>query len=290
MHASQRLQWQQLHDAFLQQRLSHAYLLSGIKGLGKTALARAFAALLLCEQHTACQHCHGCILMRAESHPDFIMVSPAEKSQTIKIDQIRAIREKLSQTAHEGGYQVVIIAPADAMLTQAANALLKTLEEPTGQVVIFLIDDQKSALPATIVSRCQKIFFSSHGLDLQGQAQDMKRRDQLLAVLEKIACESANPVALVPPFLNTDNTAIVDSLILLCADIARVQHQVDACYMIYKDKQACCEQIAKKITPIALQYFMDKLLDKKSMITRNIHLNQQLCLEDIFIAWEHYVY
>lgn len=149
-----------LQQAFQQDRLSHAYLLSGIAGLGKTEFAKQFAQFLLCDTNNNCGNCRSCKQMQANTHPDFIFIAPEEKNHSIKIDQIRELGEKLSRTAHHSGYQVVVISPADAMPVQAANALLKTLEEPTGKVIIFLVDNQKSILPATIMSRCQKIFFN----------------------------------------------------------------------------------------------------------------------------------
>src|SRR3990167_3314227 len=178
IQAQQKTQFNLLKNAFAQNRLSHAYLLSGIAGLGKTDFARKFAVFLLCEKKSSCGVCRGCMLMQANNHPDFIWIAPEEKSHTIKIDQIREMSFKLSHTAHSSDYKVVVIAPADAMPVVAANALLKTLEEPSGKTIIFLIDDQKSVLPATILSRCQKIVFSSNHIDLRLHNNALTLRDE----------------------------------------------------------------------------------------------------------------
>lgn len=279
-------QWQLLQSAFAQNRLSHAYLLSGAAGLGKTNFARAFASFLLCEKNTTCGKCRGCLLMQAESHPDFLLIKPEEKSHSIKIDQIRAMSQKTTHTAHCGGYQVVVIAPADAMPMQAANALLKTLEEPSGKIIIFLIDDQKSVLPATIVSRCQKIFFSDNHIDLRLHNNDLTLRDQLLNHLEQIQLRRTNSITLNPAWLKIPLETTVKTLILLCVDMSRVQQSVDLKLIINHDVHGTLSKLAEKISPIVLQKYIEKLLEKKLFISKGINLNHQLCLEDIFIAWE----
>src|SRR3989338_1024053 len=159
----QKTQWETLQNAFLRQRLSHAYLFTGMPGLGKTDLAITFATYLLCDnkQRGACGQCRSCQWMRAKTHPDFLLIQPQEKNHAVKIDQIREINQRVSKTPQCGGYQVVVISPADSMPIAAANALLKTLEEPVGQVIFFLIHDQQHILPATIPSRCQTIYFSN---------------------------------------------------------------------------------------------------------------------------------
>lgn len=210
IHQHQQLQWQLMQTTFAQNRLSHAYLLSGISGIGKTDFAREFATFLLCNNNgsaggslrvKACGTCHHCHLMQANNHPDFMLIKPEEKSTVIKIDQIREMSLKVSQTAHAGGYQIVVISPADAMPVQAANALLKTLEEPNGKIIIFLIDDQKSVLPATIISRCQKIFFSSDQVDLRLYNNALTLRDELLTHLEKIIDRKINSTTFNPTWL-----------------------------------------------------------------------------------------
>lgn len=287
MNPSYQKQFDRLKSAFHQDRLSHAYALSGMSGLRKTDFAREFAAFLLCENKAACGKCRGCLLMKADNHPDFMLIRSEEKSRVIKIDQIREMCEKMAKTAHAGGYQVVIISPADAMPVQAANALLKTLEEPSGKIIIFLIDNQKSVLPATIMSRCQKIFFSADALDLRLHEKALTLRDGLLSHLEKIQLRRVNPILLNQAWLKIELESIFQQLILLCSDLSRLQFANNTSLIINHDVREKLVQVASKISPLALQTFIDKLLDKKSMIARGINLNQQLCLEDVFIEWEN---
>lgn len=284
-------QWQLLQNAYHQNRLSHAYLLSGVSGLGKTHFAREFARFLLCEKEpnhrtSYCGACRGCLLMQAESHPDFMLIQPEEKSHSIKIDQIREMTQKTAQTAHAGGYQVIVISPADAMPVFAANALLKTLEEPTGKIIIFLIDDQKGVLPATIMSRCQKIFFSDAHIDLRKHNNDLTLRDQLLHHLEHIQMRRENAITLNPAWLKIPLENIFQLLILLCVDMSRIQLAVDAKHIINHDVYHQLAKMAEKMSPMALQKFIEKLIEKKLFVSKGINLNQQLCLEDVFIAWE----
>jgi DNA polymerase-3 subunit delta' len=149
-------------DVQRQKRLPHALLLTGQPGMGKVAFADALAQLLLCEHPTEggsapCRQCTGCTLFAAGTNPDFFRVMPAEDSRVIKIDQVRELSENLALTSHGSGCKVAILVPADAMNINAANSLLKTLEEPSDNTVLVLVSAQPERLPATIRSRCQMI-------------------------------------------------------------------------------------------------------------------------------------
>lgn len=162
--------WQRLLARCAQDRLAHALLLSGAAGLGKRAFADAFVATLLCERRgerdegLACGQCRACALLKAGTHPDAVRVTlelrdDGTSRTEITVDQIRVLGERVALTPQFGGLQIVLIDPADAMNASAANALLKTLEEPTPATVIALIADRPARLPATIRSRCQRIDF-----------------------------------------------------------------------------------------------------------------------------------
>lgn len=160
----QKNQWQQLATSRSQNKLPHALLLSGAAGLGKLMFAQSLAAALLCYSPTAdgyaCGTCKSCLLFANDAHPDYIFMPAEESGGVIKIDQIRTIVEINSKTSQISNYQVIIIPDADNMNSSAANALLKTLEEPQGNTVMLLITSRPSALLATIRSRCQMINFS----------------------------------------------------------------------------------------------------------------------------------
>jgi DNA polymerase-3 subunit delta' len=158
--------WQGLVDAIRSGRIHHAMLIASPRGYGKRALADAFAASALCTQRgadgNACGACRSCLLVAAGSHPDLVRISlevrdDGKTRSELTVDQLRALGHRLSLSSQFGGLQIAIIDPADAMNANAANALLKTLEEPATATVIVLIADDPSRLPATIRSRCQRV-------------------------------------------------------------------------------------------------------------------------------------
>lgn len=159
----QATQWASLTDRWRSGRLPHALLLRGPGGTGKNDFARRFAHALLCEQPGAdgqpCGACRACALAAAGSHPDLLWVSPEEDSKFIRVDQIRSLSARLSGKSQRGGYRVALITPAERMNTEAANSLLKTLEEPGPDTVLLLVSAQPARLPATVRSRCQQLAF-----------------------------------------------------------------------------------------------------------------------------------
>lgn len=146
--------------------LPHALLLCGPGGLGKRALADAFARARLCgspRDGRACGACRACKLLAAGTHPDRMLVTLEINEKTGKlrkeiiVDQVRALSAQLAMASQLGGWQVAVIEPAEAMNAPAQNALLKTLEEPTDASLIVLVADQPWRLSATIRSRCQRV-------------------------------------------------------------------------------------------------------------------------------------
>lgn len=158
-----RAVWRQCQQRLASGRLPHALLLTGPAGLGKRVFASRLAGALLCEtpnaEGDACGQCQGCRLFQAGSHPDFRVVQPAEDGKVIKVDQIRDLAAFLGYTAQYGGYKIALLEPADRLNVNAANSLLKTLEEPPGTCLLALVTAHPARLPATIRSRCQSIRF-----------------------------------------------------------------------------------------------------------------------------------
>ncbi|GAA0344780.1 DNA polymerase III subunit delta' [Bowmanella denitrificans] len=148
--------FQQLTDRARHARLHHALLMLGPKGLGKTALARDFGAYLLCQNPRSerCGQCQACHLVDAGSHPDLHQI---QSEKQIGVDDIRSAIEKLSGKSQLRGAKVLVIHQADSMTESAANALLKTLEEPTPQTYMLLTASSAQRLLPTIKSRCEKL-------------------------------------------------------------------------------------------------------------------------------------
>jgi len=156
--------WLQGHWTFFMQRLeadklAHALMIEGPSGVGKTDLAQTMVARLLCRENQprACGQCRSCQLLRGAAHPDYFNLQPEEGSKVIKVDQVRDVIGKLDLTTSISERKVAYIHPAEAMNAAAANALLKSLEEPAGNTILILVSDNPGRLPVTIRSRCQSI-------------------------------------------------------------------------------------------------------------------------------------
>ncbi len=156
----------QLKTALRQGRLAHAYLFLGPEGVGKAATARALAAVLNCarprEDGDGCGACPSCRRLVAGTHPDFLVLAPTSEGRQpqIKIEQVREFRRLTNYPPVAGGWRVALITPAEALNDAAANALLKTLEEPPSQHLLVLTAGVEDDLFPTVVSRCQKLAFS----------------------------------------------------------------------------------------------------------------------------------
>jgi DNA polymerase-3 subunit delta' len=140
-------------------RLPHALLIHDTPGGGGDWLAEWAASLALClsPADAPCGKCVGCTRVASNQHPDLVRIYPTEDSKQLRIEQVRELAQELSLTSHQGGYKVGILSPADSMNRFAANALLKTLEEPPPRTLLILVATQPSRLPATILSRCQRL-------------------------------------------------------------------------------------------------------------------------------------
>jgi len=150
--------WSQLLEQLERERFPHALLVSGAPGIGKSRLTMALARLLLCHRPSAghnCGECSACELSRNGAHGDFRWLQPEGDSRVIKIDQIRDAVNFAHWTAGFGRRKVLVVAPADAMNANAANALLKSLEEPAADTHLILVCQRLHGVPATIRSRCQ---------------------------------------------------------------------------------------------------------------------------------------
>ena len=147
----------QLHGRLMANKLHHGLLLQGPQGLGKTAFAEQLAQLILCSHVThlgKCGQCQSCLLLASGTHPDFHQVL---SDKQIGVDAIRDAIKKLTGSAQLSGAKVLLIHQADSMTESSANALLKTLEEPTPNTYLLLTTSRPERLLPTIHSRCEKL-------------------------------------------------------------------------------------------------------------------------------------
>jgi len=149
-----------LLEAAAKNRLGHAYLFRGPDGVGKKRAALTMAAAINCKNpvdHDACGRCSSCRKYGSFNHPDLLLVSP--DGAAIKISQIRELKQQLSFPPLEAGTRVIILEDVHTMRREAANSLLKTLEEPAPDNLLILTADQAGDILPTIISRCQLIPF-----------------------------------------------------------------------------------------------------------------------------------
>ena len=176
-----------------QERLPHAILLIAPFGFALRSNARAIAKSLLCQEcvMNGCGQCKPCLSVESDSHGDYRRLAPAEGKSSIGVDQVRVGCDFVAQTSGYGDLKILAVEGADKMTVPAANALLKTLEEPQGNSLILLTAEFSWALPATIRSRCQQMiiqqperaaleaFLTSHG---QGAANKQTSDYDLLRI------------------------------------------------------------------------------------------------------------
>lgn len=308
----QHAQWQRLRQQAEAERLPHALLLAGPRGVGKRTFARALTARLLCaapQFGVACGACKSCQLLAAQVHPDAYWLVPEEAGNTskgaraIKIDQVRDLVERMAQTAQQGGRKVAVIAPAESMNRNAANALLKTLEEPAGSALLILLSDSPGRLLPTIRSRCQRLDFPIPARGdvqdwLQPQAPTAEKLEQALAEAEGRPMHARDLLtgedAVLRRELDDELAALLDKQwsVLAAADRWKQHDWTMLLYWLESRLiRALRAQVApptpinravaqlSEISPIALFGLLDQLRALLNQTLAGTNPNQQLALE-----------
>ncbi len=314
--------------------LPHALLIYGKQGVGKLEFAHAMAQSLLCESPEsgiACGICPACGWFQEGNHPDFRELRPAshddeeadaaatqealadgeakekKKSREIKIEQIRDIGMFMTLTTHRAGFRVLLVHPAEAMNPAAANALLKTLEEPPPQTVILLVTDRIGRLLATIKSRCQKLlvpapdeaaalaWLTSRGIDdaravlaQSGGAPldaiafaDADYQSDRRAFTQILADSNADYLAAAQVFEKRELSNILDWLQTWVCDVALSRFTGDVRH--HGEHRAAISRIAARVNVPALFRYESQLRQAR----RSVHhpLNARLLLEQLLISY-----
>ncbi len=317
--------WERLQQQLLQKKTPHAILLAGPQGIGKRQFAHAFANFLLCtspRSALACGQCRPCQLIVAGTHPDKKICQPEEGSKTIKIEQIRELSAFVTKTAQQGGKKVVILGPVEQLNINAANALLKNLEEPAGDTVFILVTHVVGAVMATIRSRCQllplpmpsvssarqwletlQIDQADMLLELAGgapltakamaQGDMLDRLGQFIGTLDSIATEAHKTPS-------PDMTKAADWLSLDIQDITqwwlRIIHgMLTSKAPIQKMGNGIDQEIGDALNRLlALQKtvnrqwlfkFSDKLVVLRKQALQGANPNMQLLIEELLLDW-----
>lgn len=196
--------WQRFSARRANQKLPHALLLTGARGMGKHTFASFLSQSLLCQAASnetgACGICDSCQQLQAESHSEFRLVQPEGASATIKVDTVRRLVDWLQLTSSSNSLRIALIEQADRMNRNAANSLLKTLEEPADAALLILVTDKPGTLPATVRSRCQKVVLHQYDhavaaawLDEQLNGEDTEALLQAAHGAPLMALELADP-------------------------------------------------------------------------------------------------
>ncbi len=254
-----------LRQAFAAGRMPHALLIHESPGAGGECLATWCAQLVLCLHpgRAPCGSCTGCRRVASLGHPDLVWVVPEEDGKTLRIEQVRELSAVLGLTSHAGGYKVGVLSPADALTRFAANALLKTLEEPAPRTLLILIATQPSRLPPTVLSRCQRIRLRSPA------------RAQSLAWLEGLRgpgpwAEALDVVGEAPLRLKEADAA---ALVRLGQD---VRESLDALAARRADPVAQAERWARDEWPLRLQLFENWLTERLRAAERAGHFMTEM--------------
>lgn len=313
----QAANWRRLMDANASGRMPHALLLTGTLGLGKSHFAHRLAASLLChsplEDGKPCGDCQGCRLLHAGTHPDFTLIQPEEPGKAIKIDTIREFTQKEGLTSRSGGYKIIIIEPADALNTAAANSLLKTLEEPVERTLMILVSANPGRLPATIRSRCQRYQFAppdeatalawlgeqlQPGVELrlllslaagapllavdyarQGILEEREKLiDELLGILN-----GREPVGIALRWSKLDQQSLINWFSGWVVDLVRLKIAPESANIINVDQRERLQALARKVNSRRLYALLDRLFDANR--TLGAQLNTQMQLESLLLDW-----
>ncbi len=311
----QQTQWQQVSKQKKLKKLPHALLIQGMQGLGKSDFTTRLAHSLLCkqpdDQGNACSNCPNCQLLAADTHPDLFILQAQETSKVIKVDDVRQLSKKLNLTSQFGGYRIAIIIDAHNMNINAANSLLKTLEEPPADALLILISSNPQKLPITVRSRCQVIAFTppetslalqwlhenkvqpaeellnfAHGAPLLAmnlqQNEMLDQHKKLITALLNVA-KNQSIIEQAESLYKLPTNDLLNWLLDWVHDLLKLHQCGDNVQLIHTTQQSALKLIVTRTDVQALYYYRDQLIKNKQL--QSIPLNTQLLWEDLLLSW-----
>ena len=314
--------WNKLQLANQAGRMAHAVLLTGPVGIGLEHFSRCLTAGLLCENSVAdalaCGDCRSCNLIKGESHPDLFMIEPEEPGKQIKVEEIRKLIDSIHLKSQYGRYKIAVITPADAMNRNAANSLLKTLEEPPELSLLILLSHRPNLLPITIRSRCQQMRFSpaydeatvawvNENLETGEDAEDLLRmaggaplaiedmlennvmeyQRNILDDLFDLKGMQADPIKVAEKWKSYETSRVLLWLSQLLADMVRIKSLAKPVRISDSMLTGRLQELIKQLELRELTGFYHLLLENFSMSTGAISYNAQGLLEDVIIFWQN---
>ncbi len=320
----QEKQKQRMLEMQHQDRFPHALLLCGPEGIGLNQFAQTFAKQMLClakgiDSENACDTCQNCQLFAAGSHPDLSMIEPEEEGKQIKIAQIRELIEYVTLKSFSGKLKIAIIEPADAMNRATANALLKTLEEPPSQSMLFLLSHRPSNLPITIRSRCQRIDFEpvyddtainwlnaqslnsalstelllrlSGGGPLKAmrlaEDEQLQHRQTLVKDLKSLTKKNGDPVQIASSWQALGSESIFVTLMRIIQDLIRLKLQQERANLVNLDLKEDLQDLVNSLDLLALVRNYDFVLFKYQQSTAPMNYNVLSLFEEIVVNWNN---
>lgn len=297
----------------------HALLLQALPGNGSETLVQALGSWLICQQpkgEKICRQCHGCHLMQAGNHPDWYVLAPEPGKSILGIESVRELIDHLHYHSRQGGAKVVWLADAPALSEAAANALLKTLEEPPDNTYFILRCRQPGQLLATLRSRCLHYrlaapdetytlgWLQQHasgdewaqrtalrltdGAPLAAQQLlEPKRWSQRMALCDCIAqtVDQHDPLAWLPE-LNQDNASErLHWLYTLFLDASKTALGIGQ-FMANQDRQSLIKSIANHIPLVLLQQMAQDCWQCRHQLDSIAGLNRQLILTERLCGWQ----
>jgi DNA polymerase-3 subunit delta' len=308
-------QWNRLGSYIRSGRVPQALLLVGREGVGKTLLAETFAKRLLCRTplEYACGVCASCRLFAAKTHPDFLCIEPEDKGKAIPVDAIRGLIANLALKPQYSGRRVVLIVPAHQMNVSSANSLLKTLEEPDEYTSLLLLTDSPQSLPATILSRCQRMdipvperkqaleWLAKNGqgdnalvllalargapVKALGMANNgiIVKREEFFSAWCNLAEQGGEPATLAEIWAKFPCETLTEWMISWTMDMIRLWAVPRNTAIDNPDFAERLRSSAQKIKPRDLFRLLDRLNAARKMLLGQI--NRQLLLEELLILW-----
>ena len=296
----QQQHWQQLQQLIEIERIPHALLLAGAADIGKTQFANAIAQQLLCEtpaMDSACGHCKQCQLASAGTHPDLLKLKPEATGKAIKIDDVRRLGDFVAKTAQQGGWKVAIIQPAEAMNINAANALLKNLEEPGENTLLLLVSHQIERIPATVRSRCRIIKFP-----LPGRSTSSRWLQQVIGEsgdAEQLLTLASNKPLLALKLLEDDaldkrhnfdqllqSVATGEESPLKAADWCKGEQPLDVIDWLQSNVNQRIKHNKNPTFARLLFRFSDRMVAAKRRLQSTANPNLQLLWEELLLDWQ----
>ncbi len=302
-------------------RLPHALLIHGSKGTGIKHFASLVSASLLCEEPLEngkqCGNCKSCHLFIAKTHPELLVVQPEEENQAIKVEQIREAVTFSQLQSHYDHRKIILIHKAEVMNDNAANSLLKTLEEPPGETLIILTSSYPSLLPITVRSRCQKLKISASPREvrewLEGRAEpeqvnsilasgsgplvfeesatleNFPNRSDLLKDLENMASGSQDPLITAGNWATKDVNELFICLMTLLQDTVKLKtvDNIESTHVVSPDTYLsnCIMKISKLIDIKGLMRAYDKAFECRKLLARNTTVKPLTICEEFTLEW-----